>query len=141
MRDFVSEHRLFVGPGKVWGAVEYSEWMVGHRMLNADDTSPEALVVEDVRSVPPAFVEEVLRCAAGLGFVVIDVGLTSQGEWCVVEANPPFALSSYDLDIATYVDYCVAAWQHLVKKASSSSSSSSSKQQLAILKPHEAFNM
>ena len=53
-----------------------------------------------------------------LGYVVVDVGCTAEGTWCVVECNPPFALSSYDLAISTYVDYCVAAWQHLVGGAS-----------------------
>jgi len=112
VRDFVSEHRLFCSPGRLWGMAEYSEWMIGHRMQNADEASPEALVIEDV-AVPSSFVDEVLHCAAPLGFVAVDVGLTRQGEWCVVEANPPFALSSYDLDIGVYVDYCVAAWQDL----------------------------
>lgn len=111
-RDFVSEHRLFIGPGRVWGTAEYSEWMIGHRLTNADASS-EPLIVEEA-ALPTPFVEQVAAAAADLGFIVVDVGLTKQGDWCVVEANPPFALSSYDLSIGTYVDYCVAAWQHLV---------------------------
>ena len=115
-RDFVSEHRLFLRAGAVWGTAEYSEWMVGHRLTNADDASPEPLAVVEA-SPPEQFVEEVAAAAADLGFVVVDVGLTREGDWCVVEANPPFALSSYDLDIGVYVDYCIAAWQHLVPRA------------------------
>ena len=75
------------------------------------------MTVEEA-ALPAGFVEEVAAAVADLGFVVVDVGLTRDGDWCVVEANPPFALSSYDLDIAVYVDYCVAAWQHLVATGS-----------------------
>ena len=71
--------------------------------------------------VPAAFVRSVLQLcdSARLGFVVVDVGLTGQGDarpgsWCVVETNPPFALSSYDLEIGLYVEYCCAAWAWIV---------------------------
>jgi len=114
--DFVSEHRLFLAPGRVWGMAEYSEYIIGHRMQNADlseGTADAPLVVRDA-TPPQALLDDVTRCAAPLGFVVVDVGCTAEGEWCVVECNPPFALSSYDLAIGTYVDYCVAAWQHIV---------------------------
>ena len=51
------------------------------------------------------------------GFVGVDVGVTRAGRWCVVEATPPFALSSYDLDIGVYVEYCCAAWASLTHSA------------------------
>merc|ERR1712130_414423 len=118
--DFVSEHRLFLSPGRVWGVCDYSEYMVGHRLANAqhtatgqDQTNP--LQVVEV-SVPQAVIDAVLLLcsSADLGFIVVDVGLTSVGQWCVVEANPPFALSSYDLNIAVYVEYCCAAWRWIL---------------------------
>ena len=71
------------------------------------------LRVEEV-SVPQGMIDMVSLMSKGLGFIVVDVGLTSDGHWCIVEANPPFALSSYDLDIAIYVEYCCAAWKAIV---------------------------
>lgn len=120
--DFVSEWRLFLSPNRLWGCQEYSEYMVGHRLLNhnADDngTGGRPLVIQDIKHVPEDFCNAVRESAKPLGFVVVDVGLTSAGKWCVVECNPPFALSSYELDIGVYVDYCVAAWQGILAKRS-----------------------
>merc|ERR1712206_24643 len=97
---FVCEHRLFIGDGRVWGTAEYSEHVLSEDVIVS---SP----------IPPEFVEEVLACNT-MGFVVVDVALTRAGVWCVVEVNPPFALTSYGLDICTYVEYCCAAWAHLL---------------------------
>jgi hypothetical protein len=44
---------------------------------------------------------------------VIDVGYTDRDIWCVVEVNPPFALSSYDWPISSYYEYCRAAWHFI----------------------------
>jgi len=126
--DFVSEHRLFLSPGRVWGMCDYSEWMVGNRLANASSstvgsfanttppTSTQGMLRMEEVDVPAAFVRSVLQLcdSARLGFVVVDVGLTRSGSWCVVEANPPFALSSYDLEIGLYVEYCCAAWAWIV---------------------------
>ncbi len=55
-----------------------------------------------------------------MGVVVVDCGYTcSKGEWFMVEGNPPFALSSYDMEIGEYVEYCCQAGAHLVKKSES----------------------
>ena len=122
--DFVSEWRLFLSPDKMWGCQEYSEYIMGHRLLNqntnTDDnsTGSKTLVIQDVKHVPENFCDAVREAAKPLGFVVVDVGLTSTGKWCVVECNPPFALSSYELDIEVYVNYCVAAWQDILAKCS-----------------------
>lgn len=102
--EFVCEHRLFLGPGRLWGTGEYSDQVLGE----------EAIVSSSV--VPADLVDELLKLNV-LGFVVVDVGQKKDGEWCVVEANPPFALSSYGLDIGIYVEYCCAAWVHLLGKS------------------------
>lgn len=100
--EFICEHRLFIGSGRLWGSAEYS-----------DHVLHDGSIVSTV--VPSELVDEVLRLN-GLGFLVVDVGLKKDGDWCVVEANPPFALSSYGLDIGIYVEYCCAAWSHLLRK-------------------------
>jgi hypothetical protein len=112
--DFVSEHRLFLSTGKIWGSRDYSEWIIGHRMANT--TNKDKLLRLESTTVPIEFSTLVLELcdSANLGFVVVDVGMTDDGNWCVVEVNPPFALSSYDLDIGIYVEYCCAAWLSLI---------------------------
>jgi hypothetical protein len=124
--DFVAEFRLFLSPGRVWAVCEYSEYMIGHRLLNQaptpDDNAAmaEPLVIKDVSRVPPDFIEQVLEASKPLNaFCVVDVGLSGEGVWSVVECNPAFALSSYDLDIQTYVEYCTQAWKHMFTSTTS----------------------
>lgn len=113
--DFQCEFRLFCSPEKIVAVREYSEFMIGHRLLNADESKNQVLEVKHVVQIPKDFLSSVLEASKQLpGYVVVDVGLTSANEWCVVECNPPFALSSYDLQINTYVEYCVEAWQSLL---------------------------
>ena len=92
--DYVAEFRLFCSPERVWAICEYSEYMIGHRLLNqAQGNKP--LVVEEVAQVPPEFVDQVLQAVKAMKrYCVVDVGLSSTGKWSVVECNPPFALSS-----------------------------------------------
>lgn len=96
--QFVCEHRLFLGPNKVYGVREYSDNVLDPRLMKEGLTVPSQLVS---------------RCLEinGQRFAVVDVGMTQAGQWCVVEVNPPFALSSYGLEIGVYVAYCVEAWQ------------------------------
>ena len=115
IRDFVCEHRLFLSNGRLWGIRPYSEYMVAHRLSNA--ARGEGILEVEETPVPSSFVDVVMDvCEANnMGFVVVDVGLTSGGQWCIIETNPPFALSSYDLDIEVYVEYCCAAWASLIQ--------------------------
>lgn len=106
--QFVSEHRIFLSPGRIWGVREYSEEVLGE-----DDIVAGA-------GPPQDFLDEVVACNS-IGFVVVDVGLTSTGKWCVVEVNPPFSLSSYGLDIGIYMEYCCAAWAYILALQSAKS--------------------
>lgn len=87
----------------MWATCEYSGYVLG-----------------DVHSVgvPDDFLKAVLEATAagGLDFVVVDVGRVRDGAWCIVEANPPFALSSYSLSMDIYVGYCCAAWASLLQR-------------------------
>jgi len=99
--QFVSEHRVFLSPGRIWGVREYSDEVLGGESIVAGNAPPQD------------FLDQVMACNS-LGFVVVDVGLTSLGKWCVVEVNPPFSLSSYGLDIEIYMEYCCAAWSYVL---------------------------
>ena len=56
--EFVSEHRLFLSRGVLWGMREYSEYMVGHRISNQAAEGDGMLLLEDARP-PEEFVQEV----------------------------------------------------------------------------------
>lgn len=115
--DFSSEHRLFIGKDCIWAVQECSEYTIGHRLTNKA-FGAEILSVEDI-VLPMEFANEVLDLVVQhkMGFVVVDCGYNpAKDEWCVVEVNPPFALSSYDMDINDYVKYCCKAWAHTVRQ-------------------------
>ena len=97
---FVSEFRVFLGPSpRVYGWVEATSFISGQQN-GATEPPPQALLDE-------------IAQANTIGFCVVDVGLTSSGSWCVVEVNPPFALSSYAWPIDKYFGFCRDAWQAL----------------------------
>jgi len=115
--DFVAEFRLFLTTKDLVAICEYSEYMIGHRLQNHHYNDQSPLVVENVQEVPRDFLHQVLRAHGTLNTCcVVDVGLSSNGEWSVVECNPPFSLSSYGLDMKTYVEYCTHAWKQLWKE-------------------------
>lgn len=112
--DYVAEYRLFLTANDLVAICEYSEYMIGHRLQNHHYNDQSPLVVENVQEVPRDFLNQVLRAHGTLNTCcVVDVGLSSDGKWSVVECNPPFSLSSYGLDMKTYVDYCTHAWKQL----------------------------
>lgn len=107
---FFNEYRIFVGDNKVFGIVDCSDYLIDKKHI--------------IKKEPPSeFIEDILN-ENKYKYCVIDVAMRSDdnecGEWsakqplwCLVEVNPPFALSSYDYPIAKYVDFCRKAWEHL----------------------------
>src|SRR3990167_2417055 len=96
---FVCEFRLFIGDNMVHGMVESTDFILD---------APAG-----VHTPPSDFIDEVLK-ANPYFFCVIDVGLTEDNVWMVVEVNPPFALSSYNWPIENYYNYCSASWNSIV---------------------------
>lgn len=100
--NFVNEFRMFVLNHKLYGIVESS-----HYILDSDKIKSH--------SPPSQFINEILeaniyRC------VVIDIGMLDDGTWAVVEVNPPFSLSSYDLPIDKYFKFCQYVWALFLMK-------------------------
>jgi hypothetical protein len=99
--NYVAEFRLFIAERKLRGCVEATSYVLGYE---ATDLRP-----------PVEFLNKVLE-ANPYSYVVIDVGLTTEEIWNVVEVNPPFALSSYNWPIQEYYTYCRDAWQDITMK-------------------------
>ena len=95
--EFTNEYRIFLQKGKIWGIQESSDFILDENRVNHEPPP-----VEIVRNICELNTFE---------FCVVDVGLTSENNWCVVEVNPAFALTSYNLDIDKYFNYCKACWE------------------------------
>jgi hypothetical protein len=95
---FVREFRIFLSHDKVYGIQEYTEFISSQS--NSNIKPPEKIINQIIK-------------LNSLGFCVVDIGLTHENEWIIVEVNPPFSISSYDFDIDIYVKYCINAWKSL----------------------------
>eukprot|EP01083_Nonionella_stella_P307820 1083354_1 len=94
--QFVNEFRLFVGDHKLFAMQESSHYILSSNVIQTKDP-------------PRDFIAQIL-IVNPFSHCVIDVGMLENGQWAIVEVNPPFALSSYGLNIAKYFDYCTSAW-------------------------------
>lgn len=103
---FINEFRIFYGNNNIYGIVESSEYI---EFVDKKDTLIDKIELDQFIGKLLIQVEKYFPNR----YIVIDVGMTDNGDWRLVEFNPPFALSSYDLPIATYVKYCSDAWKSL----------------------------
>ena len=97
--DFLSEFRLFIGNGKVYGI--------------GDTDDQEHAVYEHYNPPPKDFIENLLK-KLDHKFYVIDVGILDTNNWAIVEVNPPFAIDSYELPMEQYYKYCCDAWKSII---------------------------
>lgn len=97
---FVNEYRIFVGKGKIYGIQESSFYV---------------LKTDIISHKPPKSLLDMILKLNIYQFCVVDVAMLEDGKWCVVEINPPFSISSYDLDISTYIKYNQDALEYINK--------------------------
>jgi hypothetical protein len=101
-----NEYRLFIGNNQLYGIANASEYVASFLSIDFD-------YLKYFNTLPPDdFIDQVLKLNK-IGFCVVDVAMTSDQTWVVVEVNPPFAISSYDLPIDKYFEYCCASWSHI----------------------------
>lgn len=99
--NFLNEFRIFYEKGKIHGIQESTDFIIGSSGIKMNP--------------PIEFIKEctdMLDKMDGTTFV-LDIGYISDRGWAVVELNPPYSLSSYDLDIKKYVDFCQIFWNNL----------------------------
>lgn len=94
--DFVTEYRVFVSNGKIYGMKHYKgDWM------QFIDTSIVNKMVEDFKDCPSAY--------------TLDVGLTSTGETLLVEINDMWAIGSYGLEGRDYALLCARRIKEILR--------------------------
>jgi hypothetical protein len=99
---FLNEFRLFVANGRLHGMQESSAYVLPEKQIASRRPSEE-------------FIKTVLEKNRDK-FCVIDVGEIQGKGFCVVEVNPPFALSSYDYPIEKYISFCSSAYRHFATR-------------------------
>lgn len=97
---FTNEYRLFILDGKLFGMVDCSEFLIDEKL-------------EKPIEPPKEFIEELLK-ANEYKNCIIDISRRVDGEWCLIEVNPPYALMSYGFPIESYVEFCLKSWNGFV---------------------------
>lgn len=87
--EFLSENRLLVGNGKLYG--------YGHICKKKDYSFMSQMDINRIIQLTG----ERYRC--------IDVGLTKEKGWVIIEINPPFSLDDYEIPLDMYMNFCIGA--------------------------------
>lgn len=95
--DFVTEYRVFVSHGKIYGMKHYKG-----DFLKFIDTSIVNEMVKDFTDCPSAF--------------TLDVGLTDDGRTLLIEVNDMWAIGSYGLDGRDYALLCARRMKEILSK-------------------------
>src|SRR5690606_7331733 len=98
--EFLNEYRIFYEKGLIHGIKESTDFIL------ENGTSME---------IPDEFIK---KCTDALDTLdgnvfVLDIGYIKERGWAVVELNPAYSLSSYNLDISTYVNFCSIFWNEI----------------------------
>ena len=95
--DFVSEYRVFVSNGKIYGIKHYKG-----DFTKFIDPNVVKRMVDAYKDCPSAY--------------TLDVGLTVLGETLLVEVNDMWAIGSYGLDGKTYALLCVRRMKEILNQ-------------------------
>lgn len=103
--EFVAEMRCWVVRSRVR---TFSWYRIDDQIWGSDDWSPPPHNAPTTLRILH-FAQEVARSAAAPPGYVLDVGLTIDGRWLVVEANPAWSAGPYDGDPAGILEAITAA--------------------------------
>lgn len=87
--NFLSESRLLIGNGKLYG--------YGHICKTKDYSFMSSMNINHI-----------IELSKG-SFRCIDVGLTKEKGWVIIEINPPFSLDDYEIPLDMYMNFCIGA--------------------------------
>jgi len=95
---FANEFRIYVADYKQFGMIDCTEFLI-----NKED--------QYIIDPPQDFINDILKDNP-YPFCIIDVSMMTDGTWCLMEVNPPYALMSYGFPIDKYVEYCRLVFQY-----------------------------
>ena len=115
------EARLLIGGNKLYGGVnsyainpspplQAMPAKHGSSMMN---TSP-SLRKNIPNYLESEFVKNLINITSN--FRCIDIGINDMNELFVIEINPPFSLDNYNIDMKSYIDFCIDACQNISQK-------------------------
>lgn len=89
--NFISEYRLLIGNGKLYG----SGFICGKELGSFMEEMNIKKIIE--------LTDENFRC--------IDIGFIAEPlhKWAIVEINPPFSLDDHDIPLPNYMNFCIDA--------------------------------
>lgn len=99
--EFMNEYRIFYEKGKVWGIVESTDFILDGEVMH--DKPPQEFINKCT---------DIMDKMDGI-FFVLDIGMIKDGNWVVVELNPPYSLTSYGFPIKDYFEYCIQFWKNI----------------------------
>ena len=102
--NFVNEYRLFIGNNKIYGITESSKYLLDS--IKIKSVMPEESFIKEILGRLEKYEPNI--------FCVIDIGMLDNGQWVIVEANPPFSLNNYDFPIDKYYEYCKLAYDSII---------------------------
>jgi hypothetical protein len=101
---FVNEYRLFVYDYKKYHIIESSEFLISPNKIQKIE--PDVNFIDEILEINP------------FEYIIIDIGCIKKTkksyDWAIVEINPPFSLTSYNLPIDIYFNYCINAWKSIL---------------------------
>ena len=101
MSNFINEYRIFVSNCKIYSIVDSGDFIMDNSVS---------------MSIPKEFIDSVVELNI-YDFCVIDIAFDKLiNKWSVVEVNPPFSLSSYDLEIGKYFQFCADAYSYIINR-------------------------
>ena len=99
--EYMNEYRIFYQRGKKPSIYETTNYILGGETISK---APSEEFIKQCTKILDTM---------DLNFYVLDVGMIKDGTWTIVEMNPSYSLSSYDMPIEDYYEYCRQAWDNI----------------------------
>lgn len=91
--NIIGEYRLLIGNSKLYG----SSYMKG----SYDENYLEKMDINKIIDL------------VGNSFLCVDIGLLNNGNYIVVEINPPYSLDDYDIEFEQYINFCIDSCNYI----------------------------
>jgi hypothetical protein len=108
--DLVSEFRLFIADNKLHCIVDTTDY---NRQFREGITDTNHILPDhETKSDFPSqqYIDEILSHNI-YPYCVIDVAMSVDGVWYLIDVNPPFSVKRHGMPLSKYTEYCAMVWQ------------------------------